>query len=174
MEDKMNWRNILALSTIASLALTLLLGDAIAQRKSLKDQLIGTWTFVSSTGKLTDGSPTWGTNPMGSLIFTENGRFSVQIMRSDRAKFASNNRMKGTPEEIKAMVEGTISYFGTYTVDEAGKILTYKIEGASFPNWNGTDQKRPIVSLTSDELKYSNPAPSIGGPTTELTWKRAK
>jgi hypothetical protein len=156
------------------LALTLLLGDAIAQRKSLKDQLIGTWTFVSSTGKLTDGSPTWGTNPMGSLIFTENGRFSVQIMRSDRAKFASNNRMKGTPEEIKAMVEGTISYFGTYTVDEAGKILTYKIEGASFPNWNGTDQKRPIVSLTSDELKYSNPAPSIGGPTTELTWKRAK
>jgi hypothetical protein len=170
----MNWRNILALSTIASLALTLLLGDAIAQRKSLKDQLIGTWTFVSSTGKLTDGSPTWGTNPMGSLIFTENGRFSVQIMRSDRAKFASNNRMKGTPEEIKAMVEGTISYFGTYTVDEAGKILTYKIEGASFPNWNGTDQKRPIVSLTSDELKYSNPAPSIGGPTTELTWKRAK
>ena len=170
----MNWRNILALSTIASLALTLLLGDAIAQRKSLKDQLIGTWTFVSSTGKLTDGSPTWGTNPMGSLIFTENGRFSVQIMRSDRAKFASNNRMKGTPEEIKAMVEGTISYFGTYTVDEAGKILTYKIEGASFPNWNGTDQKRPIVSLTSDELKYSNPAPSIGGPTTELTWKRAR
>ena len=170
----MNWRNILALSTIASLALTLLLGDAIAQRKSLKDQLIGTWTFVSSTGKLTDGSPTWGTNPMGSLIFTENGRFSVQIMRSDRAKFASNNRMKRTPEEIKAMVEGTISYFGKYIVDEAGKTVTYKIEGASFPNWNGTDQKRPIVSLTSDELKYSNPAPSIGGPTTELTWKRAR
>jgi len=159
----MNWRNILALSTIASLALTLLLGDAIAQRKSLKDQLIGTWTFVSSTGKLTDGSPTWGTNPMGSLIFTENGRFSVQIMRSDRAKFASNNRMKGTSEEIKATVEGT-----------TGKTVTYKIEGASFPNWNGTDQKRPIVSLTSDELKYSNPAPSIGGPTTELTWKRAR
>jgi hypothetical protein len=169
----MKSRSLLGL-LIATLGLTLLLGDAIAQRKSLKDQLIGTWTFVSSTGKLTDGSPTWGTNPMGSLIFTENGRFSVQIMRSDRAKFASNNRMKGTPEEIKAMVEGTISYFGTYTVDEAGKILTYKIEGASFPNWNGTDQKRPIVSLTSDELKYSNPAPSIGGPTTELTWKRAK
>ena len=72
-------------------------------------------------------------------------------------------------------MEGTISYFGTYEVDEAGKTLTYKIEGASFPNWNGTDQKRPdIVSLTSDELKYSNPAPSIGGPTTELMWKRTK
>jgi hypothetical protein len=169
----MNRRNLLVLS-IAALGFTLLLGDAIAQQKSLKDQLIGTWTFVSSTGRLADGSPTWGTRPTGSLIFTENGRFSVQIMRSDRAKFGSNNRMKGTPEEIKATVEGTISYFGTYIVDEAGKTVTYKIEGASFPNWNGTDQKRPIVSLTSDELKYSNPAPSIGGPTTELTWKRAR
>jgi Lipocalin-like domain len=169
----MNRRNLLVLS-IAALGFTLLFGDAIAQQKSLKDQLIGTWTFVSSTGRLADGSPTWGTRPTGSLIFTENGRFSVQIMRSDRAKFGSNNRMKGTPEEIKATVEGTISYFGTYIVDEAGKTVTYKIEGASFPNWNGTDQKRPIVSLTSDELKYSNPAPSIGGPTTELTWKRAK
>ena len=169
----MNRRNLLVLS-IAALGFTLLFGDAIAQQKTLKDQLIGTWTFVSSTGRLADGSPTWGTSPTGSLIFTENGRFSVQIMRSDRAKFGSNNRMKGTPEEIKATVEGTISYFGTYIVDEAGKTVTYKIEGASFPNWNGTDQKRPIVSLTSDELKYSNPAPSIGGPTTELTWKRAK
>jgi hypothetical protein len=169
----MNRRNLLVLS-IAALGFTLLFGDAIAQQKSLKDQLIGTWTFVSSTGRLADGSPTWGTRPTGSLIFTENGRFSVQIMRSDRAKFGSNNRMKGTPEEIKATVEGTISYFGTYIVDEAGKTVTYKIEGASFPNWNGTDQKRPIVSLTSDELKYSNPAPSIGGPTTELTWKRAR
>ena len=169
----MNRRNLLVLS-IAALGFTLLFGDAIAQQKSLKDQLIGTWTFVSSTGRLADGSPTWGTSPTGSLIFTENGRFSVQIMRSDRAKFASNNRMKGTSEEIKATVEGTISYFGKYIVDEAGKTVTYKIEGASFPNWNGTDQKRPIVSLTSDELKYSNPAPSIGGPTTELTWKRAR
>lgn len=169
----MKSRRLLGL-LIAALGFTLLLGDAIAQQKTLKDQLIGTWTFVSSTGKLADGSPTWGTNPTGSLILTENGRFSVQIMRGDRPKFASNNRMKGGPEEIKATVEGTISYFGTYAVDEAGKTLTYKIEGASFPNWNGTEQKRPIVSLTSDELKYSNPAPSIGGPTTELTWKRVK
>ena len=170
----MNLRNIIGLSTIAFFVLAWLLGDAFAQQKSLKDQLIGTWSFVSSTGKLADGSPTWGTDPRGSLILTENGRFSVQIMRNDRPKFASNNRMKGTPEEIKATVEGTISYFGTYEVDEAGKTLTYKIEGSSFSNWNGTDQKRPIVSLTYDELKYSNPAPSIGGPTTELMWKRTK
>ena len=60
----MKSRSLLGL-LIATLGLTLLLGDAIAQQKSLKDQLNGTWTFVSSTGRLADGSPTWGTNPTG-------------------------------------------------------------------------------------------------------------
>jgi Lipocalin-like domain len=170
----MNWRNIFGIFSISVLGLALTTSGVIAQQKSLKDQLVGTWQFVSSTGKLADGSPTWGSNPTGLLIFTENGRFSVQIMRTDRPKYASNNRMKGTPEEIKATAEGTISYFGTYAVSEADKTVTYKIEGASFPNWNGTDQKRPVVSLMADELKYNNPAPSIGGPATELVWKRIK
>jgi hypothetical protein len=57
-------------------------------------------------------------------------------------KFASNNRQEDTAEENKAVVQGNISYFGTYTVDEAAKILIFHIESCSFPNWNGTDQKR--------------------------------
>ena len=115
----MHRRNILALAATTTVALALLPNAAVSQQKSLKEQLVGTWSFVSSTGKLADGSPTWGTNPAGLAIFTDNGRFSVQIMRTDRPKFASNNRMKGTPEEIKATAEGLISYFGTYTVSEA-------------------------------------------------------
>lgn len=47
------------------------------------------------------------------------------------------------------------------------------IERCTFANWNGTDLKRPIVSLTADELKYSNPAASVGG-ATELVWRRVK
>ncbi len=82
--------------------------------------------------------------------------------------------MKGTPEENKATAEGLISYFGTYSVSEADKMLIYRIEGASFPNWNGIEQRRPIVSVTADEFRYQNPAPSIGGPATELVWKRIK
>jgi hypothetical protein len=31
--------------------------DAVAQQKTLKEQLLGTWTFISSTTKLPDGSP---------------------------------------------------------------------------------------------------------------------
>jgi hypothetical protein len=41
------------------------------------------------------------------------------ILRRGQAKFASNNRNEGTPEENKAIVQGSIAHFGTYTVNEA-------------------------------------------------------
>ncbi len=147
-------------------------GDAVAQQKSLKDQLVGTWTFVSSTTKLPDGSTAWGTNPKGLLIFTANGYFASQIVRSDLPKFASKIRAQGTPEENKAVVQGSIATFGTYTVDETKKTYTLKYDGSSFPNRTGIEQARPFT-IAGDELKVSNPATSVGG-TSEIVYKRAK
>src|SRR5262249_52921942 len=43
---------------------------------------------------------------------TESATLAV---RSDLPKFASNNRDMGTPEENKAVVQGSITYFGTYS-----------------------------------------------------------
>ena len=47
-----------------------------AQQRPLKDQLVGTWSFVSSTSQRDDGSNTWGPGAKGQLIFTDGGRFS--------------------------------------------------------------------------------------------------
>ena len=160
------------LTALAALAVGLLPDNAKAQTKSLKDQLVGTWTFVSSTGKLADGSPAWGANPTGLLIFTDNGRYSSIIVRSDLPKFAAKNRMQGTPEENKAAVHGSIGGFGTYTVDEAKKSFTIRFEGSTYANNAGTEQTRP-VTITGEELKIINPASTYGGQT-ELVYKRAK
>ncbi len=53
----------------------------------------------------------------------------------------SNNRDMGTPEENKAVVQGSITYFGTYSVDEADGTLTLHIERCSFPEleWHGSE-----------------------------------
>src|SRR4051812_20651977 len=103
----MNRRNILSLCVMTALGLIVLPGSTLAQQKTLKEQLVGTWTFVSSTGKLPDGSPVWGSNPRGLVIFTDNGRYSSQLLRSDRPKFASNNRLQGTSDDNKATAQGT-------------------------------------------------------------------
>jgi hypothetical protein len=168
----MNRRTFISLSAITALGFVLFPDNAVSQQQSLKQQLVGTWTFVSSTTKLPDGSPAWGTNPKGLLIFTENGYFSSQIVRSDLPKFASKNRAQGTPEENRAVVRGSITTFGTYTVDETKKTYTLKFEGSSFPNRTGTEQTRPFT-IAGDELKVTNPSTTVGG-SSEIVYKRAK
>ena len=171
----MNRRTALTtiLTTTISLGFVLPRGDAVAQQKSLKQQLVGTWTYVSSTTKLPDGSPLWGINPRSLLIFTDNGHFSWQVFRSDRPKFALNDRRHGTPEENDATIQGSLAYFGTYSVSEKDKTLISRIEGSTFPNSEGEEQKRVITSLTVDELKYINPATTLGA-RAEAVWQRVK
>jgi Lipocalin-like domain len=171
----MTWRSILGLSAIATLGLVLLPNNAAGQQKSLKDQLVGTWTAVSWDQTSKDGSKfqRFGANPKGVNVFDANGRFVVMFARADLPKIASNNPSNPTPEEAKAIAGGAISYFGTYSVDEANKTITLRIEASSYPNLIGADQKRLITSLTSDELKYSNPAPTTGG-TIDVGLRRAE
>jgi hypothetical protein len=150
-------------------------GDAVAQQKSVKEQLLGTWTLVSIDYVGQDGSRfrTFGHDPKGIAIFDGSGHYIIAVMRSDRPKFAVNDRLKGTEEENRATAQGTITYFGTYSVSEADRAIVIHIVGSSFPNWNGSDQKR-IFTFTGDELKLTNPAASTGGGTTEVAFKRAK
>ena len=148
--------------------------SAMSQQKSTKEQLVGTWAYVSSTATMPEGSPLWGTDPKGLMIFTENGRFSWQIFRSDRPKFASKNRMQGTPEENAADLRGSLAYFGTYWVDEPEKTITTIIEGSTFPNWEGSLQTRSIDKLTDEEFINTNPQVGAGRGSAYNLYRRAR
>jgi hypothetical protein len=163
------------MSAFAVLGLALLPGSATSQQKSLKDQLIGTWTLVSATQMTKEGVKTdrWGPNPRGRATFDADGRYSFMIFRSDVPKFASNNMNNVTAEESKAAVQGMTANYGTWSIDEATKTLTTNIEGASSPNLTGGTQKRIISSITVDELKYTNPASQIG-TVDDVVWRRMK
>ena len=169
-------RNILALSAVTALGLASLPGGAVGQQKSLKDQLVGTWTQVSTKYKFPDGTmvDTFGSNPRGILIFDASGRVAFIAMRGSLPKFAANDRTKGSPEENKAVVGGSFAYFGTYTVNEADHSFTVHVDGSTFPNFDGADQKRTFT-LAGEELRYTNPVSTIGqGVIVEAVWKRAK
>jgi hypothetical protein len=161
--------------TLAPLLLGAVLSSsgAIAQG-TLKDQIVGTWTYVSVDLVRPDGGrvPLFGPGPQGRASFDRDGRYILMTARAGQARFAATNRMEGTAEENKAVVQGSIAHFGTYSVDEANKTLTFHIETSTFPNWNGTEQKRPFT-IAGDELTWRTPA-STGAGTAEVVLKRAK
>jgi hypothetical protein len=179
----MNRPTPLAMTTTALLCLTVSLsaGDSLAQQKSLKEQLIGTWTLISSDQVLPDGSKVreFGANPKGINVFDANGRFFLMvaspgfpvIASADNTKIVSYD--KTNSEEIDSLIVESIAYYGTYTVNETERVAILHLEASTFPNQIGTDQRRIITSLTADELKYSNPAamPSV---QVHQVWKRAE
>jgi len=169
----MRRRFVLNLCTIAVLVCTVANTISIAQQKSLKEQLVGTWMLMLTSTKLPDGSDIWGSDPRGLLIFTDKGIFSLQLMRSDRPKFASNSRLKGTPEENRAAVHGSIASFGTYTVDEANKTFTFRYIGSTFPNRERTEETWPVV-INGDELRMTHAPTSVGGPPSHSIYRRVK
>jgi hypothetical protein len=170
----MNRRTSLALGMTTLLSLSFALSGAVfAQQKSLKEQLVGSWIMVSTDSTAPDGKKSliFGSNPKGILIFDASGQYSQTIVDSSVAKFKTNNRLKGTPEENTAVVHGTTATFGTWSFDEASKTVTVHYVGGMFPNQAGTDSKR-TVSVSGNELKVSNPA-TAAGLKTDQVWKRA-
>jgi hypothetical protein len=170
----MNPLSILGFSATMVLGLAVLPGSAVAQQKSLREQVIGTWTFVSSTNTKADGSKfdAWGADPKGTTIYDANGHFAFMLMRSDLPKVTE--RSKTTPEQAKAVVDGSIAYYGTYTVDEAAKTILLRVAGSTFAAFNGTVQKRIIKSIAADEMNTINPATSDTGIAADTKYRRAK
>jgi len=169
----MIYRNVFRLSLIAALGLIVLPGSALAQQKSLKEQLVGTWTAVSWEQANKDGSnlQRFGVYPKGINVFDANGRFFVMFARPDLPKIASRDPMRTTPAESKAIMEGTIAYFGTYSVDEANKRITLRVEASTLPNQVGSEQRRVVDSITANELKLSN-ATTFTGEVINSVMKR--
>jgi hypothetical protein len=158
---------------LAALSMALVLCAGAASAQTAKD-LVGSYTLVSIALEK-DGKTVnlFGDGPKGSLTLDASGRFSIIIVRGDLPKFASSNREAGTADENKAIVHGSIGYFGTYTVNAADKSINLRTEGSTFPNWVGTEQKR-LFTLTGDEFKYANPTTTVGAGVVHVVWKRAK
>jgi hypothetical protein len=145
--------------------------DEVRKMKSLAKQLAGSWTVISHEAVRPDGSrvPVYGANPKGIAMFDLGGHFIISVMRADRASFGIDHPAQGTPEENKMTSKGTMTYFGTYAVREAERIIDIHIEASSFPNWNGADQTRGFA-IDGDVLTLTVAA--LGGHA-EVKWKRA-
>jgi len=135
----------------------------------------GTWSLVSWEARTADGTVThpFGKDAEGRLMYDPGGHMMVQLMQRGRPAFASNDRLAGTPAEVKAAFEGSHSYYGTYEVDDKKGIVTHHIQGCSFPNMTGTDQKR-FFEFRDGRLLLATPPMVTGGKERKhvLVWKK--
>lgn len=134
--------------------------------------LAGTWTLVAADVVHPDGSRAsdFGVSPKGLLVIDRQGHYSLQIFRSDRPPFSSGDKAHGSDSEYKAAVMGSSAHYGTLSLDADKGLLIFRIEGASYPNWEGQAQSRHY-ELKGDELSYRVPARPDGNVPLSV-WRR--
>jgi Lipocalin-like domain len=145
--------------------------------KSMKEQLVGTWNLVIAEITAANGTKTlpFGPSPKGQVIFTDDGHFSQVHVSSGLPRIAGGNRLNGTDADNRAIMQGTLSFFGTYTVDEEKKTVTYNIVASTYPNAEDTSQTRTIDKLTADEFVNTNRGAARDGPAAAANfYTRAK
>ena len=137
------------------------------------DALVGAWRLVSWESQAADGQVThpMGTDALGSLLYTADGRFSVTISRPGRARFAGGDLLGGTTEEKARAVEGFVAYAGHYSFH--GDRVVHHVELSLFPNWVGSDQER-WVEFAEDRLTLSASPLLLAGKqqVPRLVWER--
>jgi hypothetical protein len=168
----LNRRTALTLTALAFLCLGIALpsSDAFGQQKSLKELIVGTWLLDSVYDQTQDGEKhnPWGDGVKGQAIFTSDGNVSWQMMSANRPKADTSPREPVGP---------VVTYWGTYTVDEAAKTLTDHLERCTFPQWDGITGTLNLASLTENELDMTTtkpiPDPKMGPFVPHINWRRA-
>jgi hypothetical protein len=138
-----------------------------------REALVGAWQLLFWENRAADGqvSHPMGTDALGYLLYTADGRFCVTISRRGRAGFAAGDLLGGTTEEKARVVEGYVTYAGRYSFH--GDRVIHHVELSLFPNWVGTDQQRS-VELSGDRLILSASPLLLAGKlqVPRLVWQR--
>jgi hypothetical protein len=137
--------------------------------------LPGTWKLISRIDCTASGErrvePSLGEDPVALLFYDRAGNFAAQFMKRDRssptievaASGSNNSRAQG----------GYDAYFGTYSIDEAGRMVTQRLVGALSKENVGLVVSREML-VEGDTLIIKLETTSAAGEAVvrTLTWSR--
>lgn len=130
--------------------------------------IVGTWRLVTfedvENGKTIRR---FGDKPIGLFVYTADGYVSIQIANPANPACIAPAKKNGpgrkddtslpacTPEQAQTLLDGTVLYWGTYTVDQAaGEVIHHVISDQS-NGYAGTAQHRPF-KLEGDRLEIGD------------------
>jgi hypothetical protein len=142
----------------------LLLSASIGAWAQTPDQLVGAWSLVSlsedHTGRI---EHPMGDKPRDMIIYDKSGTIANLLIHSDRTK---------TDTAPMTPVGPAIAFWGTWKLE--GNALTYYVDAATFPGFEGSEQKG-IVTLAGDTLKIQRTIKNPRGTfIANLELKRVK
>jgi Lipocalin-like domain len=160
-------RKLMLVATIAALPSSTIAAD---------DELAGTYRLITSTRTILETGEvldTWGKNPNGFIIYGKDGRMLVLIVRRDRPKPESVDKI--TDQQRAELHRSMTAYGGTYKFD--GKRVEHNIDISWNEVFTGTTLVREITK-DGDRLMYtSRPARFSGdGKMSQntLVWEKVK
>jgi lipocalin-like protein len=137
-------------------------------------QVAGVWRLRSAQRTAHGSTSDWfGKHPDGLLIFTEDLHFTEAVTRTDLPLVASGDRLSATPEENRALAQGTLGSYGTYTTGDDGTLAGQHILGSTFPDWNSTKRDANDVHVTVTDGLLRQVLRLGNDDTVELTWQYA-
>ncbi|MEO6281937.1 MAG: lipocalin-like domain-containing protein [Dyadobacter sp.] len=150
-------------------------GQTPSGKSHTTNPLEGIWSLVAVENTNPDGTKTfpYGQSPVGMLVLDDHD-YAIQILKAVRPKVAANDKNKATPEENAALVQGNNSHFGTYSLNESKQLITFHVDHAFYPNWEGTIQER-TYTLSDNRLSYVVTNTTNGGAVTAVViWEKKK
>lgn len=154
-------------------------------QRSERQNLRGVWTLVSLQDQRPNGDALdWmGKKPSGILIYSPDGRMTLQIMRDPRPTggvpiWSSDGHdllPSASDNEIRDAYRGYYAYFGTWDVDERAHTVTHHVRASLRSSEVDSDYVRPF-ELSGEQLllRYPVSAPDGEKRTRVLIWRRAE
>ena len=121
------------------------------------ENLVGTWRLVLfedvEDGKIVRP---FGEKPVGLFVYTADGHVIIQIAnpanpacyapgkKSGRGKIDNRALFACSPEQMLALLDNSVAYWGTYTVDPAAGVVTHNVLSDLSNGYAGTVQPRPF------------------------------
>ena len=134
------------------------LSGFVGGQSAEKETLIGGWRLAWMEDQGADGKVNRTTGPKGTLIYTRDGRMSVQLMFPNPETAPSNDYVQN----------GYEASFGSYDVNEKTHTVTHHGEGSLTRGLVGKDLPR-VFRFSGGRLIIRSPRPD---EHWSVTWER--
>lgn len=133
-------------------------------RTGTPQELVGTWRLISFED-VEDGKVIhrFGDKPIGLFVYTADGHVIIHIANPANPACLAPGKKSGagkkddialpacTPEQAQALLDGTVAYWGTYSVEIKAGVVTHHVLSDLANGYAGTAQPRPF-RLDGDRL----------------------